>query len=498
MGRRVTVTFEPLGKRIEVEYGTPLGDLLHPLGFEFPCSGKGLCGGCKIKILKGNIELDTEHKRALNHLGFPVETRLACRSRVTEDITIEAAQWESIILTDATEFTFAPESGKGIAVDVGTTTIVAQLLDLETGSVLGVERSVNPQTRFGADLMTRIQYTLENESEELTAILRREVGAMIGKLAANYTGEVKKINLVGNTAMHHLFSGLPVDSLAFYPFESPHKSIRQFTADELKWNVSGNAVIRFLPSIGGFVGSDILAGIIASKMNERAEFSALLDLGTNGEICIGSRDAIVCASTAAGPAFEGTNISMGMRAVTGAISEVALQERGYRCHVIGGGSPRGICGSGLIDAAAAALDNGSLSPDGTIADDKERIVLMDSVAVSQRDIRELQLAKGAIQAGMQILMRKLNISYNDISNFYIAGAFGNSLNYDNTAKLGLFNFPQERITKLGNSALLGAKISLYGNPENSYKSILEKTSVIPLEKEHDFQDIFAGSMFFSM
>ena len=240
--------------------------------------------------------------------------------------------------------------------------------------------------------------------------------------------------------MHHIFSGLPVHSLSFYPFESPDLGPQHFSARELKWQLPETSEIIFYPSIGSFVGSDILAGIAATNMAENEKYSVLIDLGTNGEIVVGNRHKIICASTAAGPAFEGAKISQGMRATTGAISSVSFENNEMQSHVIGNVPAKGICGSGLIDVIAILLNTKQLGLFGEINNGDDKIKLAPGVHLTQQDIREFQLAKAAIATGLQILLNHLDITFKEIETVFIAGGFGNFLNIQNVIRTGLIEF----------------------------------------------------------
>ncbi len=360
MKSKAKILLVPSGKLLTVNAGTPLTDVLHEYGVEFPCGGKGTCGRCRVKLLQGNLTADLAQQQKLKKLGFEDSWRLACFCNVDSDITLEVAQFENIILADNTTFDFRPQTGFGIAVDLGTTTIVVQLLNLQNGQILDAVSGLNPQAKFGADLITRIQACLEGKQKEMQELIRKKMGEMIHSALQKHPVQVSKIVMVGNTVMHHIFSGLDVHLLSFYPFESPDLNEQRFTSEQLNWNLPAAVEILFYPSIGSFVGSDILAGIAATKMAEKDEYTVLIDLGTNGEIVVGNKNRIICASTAAGPAFEGAKISQGMRATTGAISSVTASpkpsEGGGKdqlsCHVIGNVQAKGICGSGLIDAMA--------------------------------------------------------------------------------------------------------------------------------------------------
>ncbi|HRX12824.1 MAG TPA: ASKHA domain-containing protein, partial [Draconibacterium sp.] len=335
MSNKIKISLLPLGKKIEVNAGTPLKDVLHGFGVEFPCGGKGTCGSCKVKLLKGELAVDDLQQKKLNKLKLAGNWRLACFCKAENDISLEISQFENIILADNSTFDFRPQTGFGMAVDLGTTTIVVQLVNLENGHVLDSVSEVNPQARFGGDIISRIQSCLDGNFEELKNIVSSKIDEMIQSILQKHQVNLSKIAIVGNTVMHHIFSGLPVNSLSFYPFQSPNLGVQEFSNKDLNWRLPDTVKVVFFPSIGSFVGSDILAGIAATKMTENKKYSVLIDLGTNGEIVVGNRDKIVCASTAAGPAFEGAKISQGMRAVTGAISSVSFENGELKTHVIG-------------------------------------------------------------------------------------------------------------------------------------------------------------------
>ncbi len=494
---KFNVRLEPIGISFLVNSGTPLMDVIHEYGVEFPCGGLGTCGGCKVKLLKGDIPLSDEHRVALSKNELSEEWRLACYSSVNDHLVIEINQWETIILADNSHFDFKPRSGFGIAVDLGTTTIVSQLLDLSNGTILNVQTGINPQSRFGADVMSRIEFALRDEknAKYLTHLVREFIGHQIAELLIDHNIQIEDVILVGNSVMHHIFCGINLTTLATYPFESNDPSLKRFSPEELGWNINQDAIIRFMPSIGSFVGSDILAGIRAAKIHESEQYQVLIDLGTNGEIVLGNKDHIICASTAAGPAFEGTNISLGMRAVTGAISSVTSKIGQLNCHVIGNEKPRGICGSGLIDAIAVCVKTGLIDAGGKIISDESKIIIDDPIYISQSDIREFQLAKAAIAAGLQILMNFFKITRDEISKVYIAGGFGNYIDIHHTIQIGMLDFPAEKIIKLSNSALMGAKMFLFED-EKIIENILLKSKHISLESDSDFQNIFCDKMIF--
>ncbi|MEE9430464.1 MAG: ASKHA domain-containing protein [Melioribacteraceae bacterium] len=494
--QKIKLRIEPLGKEILVNENTPLKDIVHEFGVEFPCGGEGYCGGCKVKLLSGDV-IDPEKHEELNYkLGLDENYRLSCISKLCEDITIEIPQLESIVLADNSTYNFTPREGFGIAVDLGTTTIVSQLIDLTNGSVVDVQTSRNPQTRFGSDIMSRIMHGMTEEGKEKSqTLIRDEIYNMVQSLIEKRKIDLTKIIIVGNTVMHHLFCGFDITPLGSYPFETKNNHSVELNPKELGWELNGNVKIIFVKPIASFIGSDILAGVLASGMNENLHLTALVDLGTNGEIVVGNNEKIVCASTAAGPAFEGTNIKMGMSAMTGAISSVNYENNKVDFHVIGNQDALGICGSGLIDATMVFLQNESIDYGGAIITENEKLAIGSRVYMTQKDIREFQLAKAAIAAGMQILVNKLGKNLSDITRVYIAGGFGNFLNLENVTKLGMLEVDEYKIKKLGNSALIGAKMLLFYD-DYSFEEILNKVEHVSLDADPSFQDIFVDKMFF--
>ena len=492
MPQKIAINLQPINKKLVVSQGTPLIDILHDYGVEFPCGGKGTCGRCKVKLLDGELKTEPVQLQKLEKLKLEDNWRLACFCNVDSDITLEVSQFENIILADNSAFNFQPQNGFGIAVDLGTTTIVVQLINRENGHVIDSISEVNVQSKYGADLISRIQNCLDGKQSEMQKLIRNQIGKMINTVLRKHLEDVTKVVLVGNTVMHHIFSGLNVRPLSFYPFESPNIEMQQFSADKINWQLPETTEIQFYPSIGSFVGSDILAGIAATKMPEQEAYSVLIDLGTNGEIVVGNYNQIICASTAAGPAFEGAKISHGMRATTGAISSVSLKNNNFDCHIIGNVKAKGICGSGLIDAMSILIQE-KIGMFGEITSGEEKIELTPGIFLTQQDIREFQLAKAAIATGLQILLNHLNITFDDIETVFIAGGFGNFLNIENVIRTGLIDCEEDKIVKFGNTALIGAKMFLFKDEEFIQK-ILKKTTHINLEGDPNFQDIYVEKM----
>jgi uncharacterized 2Fe-2S/4Fe-4S cluster protein (DUF4445 family) len=490
MSAKVRIELDPLGIVLEAEAGSTLESLLAEYGVEFPCGASGLCGGCRVQVLEGAAEPQESDLEILTPEELAAGYRLACRLRPQSPLKLRVEQWSMPVLGDDTAAVRSAQHGLAVAIDLGSTTIVAQLLDLASGEVLGIRTALNPQAAYGADVMSRVRVSLHGN--ELTTLIRSSLGETVASLAGARAAEIVEVVVVGNTVMHHLFCGIDVAPLASVPFHPVNIGEQRFSAQQLGWQLSPSAVVRFLPCLGGFVGSDILAGILATGLHTGPKLRALIDLGTNGEIALGNSERILCASTAAGTAFEAGAIRMGMRAAVGAISHVSWQDGHIHCGVIGDVEPRGICGSGLIDAVATGLEIGAILPTGRMSGPAREITLQDPVKLYQADIRELQLAKGAIAAGLRILLDHWGAQLKDIDCVYLAGAFGNYLRPESAYRIGLIEIPHHRLVPSGNTALRGAKLS-FGVADFPVLGIVEH---VPLASDPHFEDIFVTCMGF--
>jgi len=487
---RVRIRLEPLAVVVEVPRGALLSSSLPQHGVEFPCGGSSLCGGCGVRVLVGSLPVTDQDRLAFSADELSSGWRLACQAQPWMSLVLECRQWQMDVLADNSALAGAGKTGLGIAVDLGTTTIAAQMIDMATGSVLGVGSDLNPQARFGSDVMSRVRAALAGA--DLTSGVRLLLGQMIAKLAGGRDQEIAEVVLVGNTVMHHLFAGLDLEPLSHVPFHSPHLGEQCFTAQDLNWPLSPACRIRFLRCLGGFVGSDILAGILAVRMSGADGLMALVDLGTNGEIAIGNRQGVLCASTAAGPAFEAASIRMGMRAAAGAISRVSLSHGEMRATVIGDVEARGICGSGLVDAVAAGLKFGAILTSGRIANRTKFFRVAEPVVLFQADIRELQLAKAAIASGFKLLLKRLRANAGDLQGIYLAGAFGNYIQIESALGIGLIEAPGGIVHAAGNTALRGAKIMLLAAGEPSLPTI----DHVSLAADPTFQDEYVNCITF--
>lgn len=490
----VKVKVIPLNKTIKVDKFTNLGKALQELDFELPCGGEGTCGKCRVKIIGSSFPVKSTDKEFISKQDLEEGCRLACQHQVEQNITVEVEQWELDIEEKIREQSAAQYSGKyGIAIDAGSTTIAGHLVDLSTGNILMTKVAYNSQKKYGADIMTRMDFARKDSGEKLQKELRESIHKIVKSLAKQTKSAISKINIVGNTFIHHSFCGLDLQPLMTIPYQATSLDKYTFQISELDWSIHGEPQVTFLPNLGGYVGSDILAGILSTEIDKRQDISLLIDIGTNGEIVLGNQEQIYFASTAAGPAFEGGKIKMGMRADRGAITHAHCKDKEIIAEVKDNGTPRGICGSGLLDAVACGLRLGKIDQSGRLLKDSDHFLIKDPVKIYQKDIRELQLAKGALAAGVEALLHIADLSLDQIDNLYLAGAFGNYLNIDSAIILGLLRLEKNKIYSQGNTALRGAVLSLF---QENFSSITSISKHIELNSVSEFQDIFIQNMGF--
>lgn len=496
------IHIEPYNVDIPVDDNTLLKDAIKNFGIDFPCGGNGLCGNCNIELISGDIELDSLQLKLLEKKGLSDERwRIACRCRVHGDISIRIPDMaHSSILSDNTLPDRSGENGYAAAVDLGSTTIVVQIIDKRNGKILATQSGINDQHKFGADIISRIAYAIQNQehSDKLGTCVRDQIGNMI-KITSELcqvTDKIENVIIVGNSVMHALFCGIDVTPLSAFPFQSSNNNTIRFTAEDLGWKINRECTVTFMQNIGHFVGSDILAGILRLKIHEQDKWITLIDLGTNGEIVIGNKSKILYTSTAAGPAFEGINIINGMRAVNGAICKINAETG--ESEVIGNTAPTGICGSGLIDAIYYFLRQGLITQDGQIADGSlERLPIQDNVYLYNKDIREFQLAKAAIATGLELLAEELGISMDEIGSVYIAGGLGNYLDITHACGTGLIKgIAPSKIVKAGNLALAGCKEMIFKSAEEEIGAIVPLLTHYSLETDPLFLDKFCENLYF--
>ena len=491
-----------------------------------PCGGNGKCGKCAVRFKKGATEITARDREVFTEEQLKLGWRLACLSYPKEEYEIEIPDAEEKIFAqmdrtfseqtkDGTSpkqldgpGTFQRKSDYGIAIDIGTTTLAAVLVDLNTGKTVSAATGINHQRIYGSDVLSRIRASVDGRRFEMQRCIRQDLRKLIGEL---WTENIKKIVIAGNTTMCHLLRGFPCDRLGVAPFVPVDIGMMKGSAGELLGLKEFTAEVTILPGISAFIGADIASGAALLGMEATESYKLLLDIGTNGEMVLGKKEHLFAASTSAGPAFEGGNISCGMASIPGAISHVVIDEKkkahvdvicglGMSGHEISGAgiSGSGICGSGMIDLYAEFLRHGIVDEYGTYIDEyfENGYFLTDTVKFTQGDIRELQMAKAAIRAGIEILLQKAGINASQVENCYLAGGFGSQMDVRNAVKIGLI--PPElndKTVAAGNTALEGAKQYLLGRlTDPQLKKLIEDTKEVNLANEKEFEELYLQHM----
>ena len=464
----VTVKLHHPNGRVQtlcVDSGTRLIDVLEPGAVDTPCGGVGRCGKCLVKTHGGLSEPeDTEIRLLEDRLthGF----RLACRATVIGDAEVFLPNESSVqsIQEDGIMPAFPLDplfSDFGAAVDIGTTTLVGRLYN-QNGILLACASSPNPQRVFGADVISRIEKSLAGECQVLACLVRDAIDRLLCSMAESsgiMPERIDTVVLTGNTTMLYLLTARNPACLSRAPFEADELFGREALPDELSFPAAPKARLFFARCISAFVGADITTALLASQICERPEKALMADIGTNGEIALWDGKTLRCCSTAAGPVFEGAEISQGMQGRPGAVDHVTRKDSKVSCHVIGGGKAVGLCGSGVIDAVAVLCDLEIIDESGYMEESPYH--LTPEVSLSAKDIRMVQLAKSAVCAGIRTLLDSSAMEVDHLQRLAIAGGFGSFLNLHSAARISLFPPELEnRADVLGNAALSGASMIL--------------------------------------
>jgi uncharacterized 2Fe-2S/4Fe-4S cluster protein (DUF4445 family) len=407
------------------------------------------------------------------------------------------------------------QNALGLAVDLGTTKIALYLVDLETGQTLATRGIMNPQIAYGEDIITRMAAT--QKDPQMTRRFQSLVVEALNAAIAEMCGECRKkpgqiVNLVvvGNTAMHHLFLGLPVRQLGRTPYVPAVSSALEVKASQLGLTCSAGATVHLLPNIAGYVGADHVAMLMAIGLQARTGVILAIDIGTNTEICLANHGSFCSLSTASGPAFEGAHIKYGMRAARGAIERFQIIDGKNRVQTIENAPAAGLCGSGILDVLAQLYTHGMVNGQGKLLDhpqvrgegkELEYVVAEggeagSEVTFTQKDIEQLQLAKGAIRTGIEVLLARNGLSKDNIDEIILAGAFGTYLDVGSAIAIGLLpDIPQEKIHQVGNAAGMGAKLALISGPKREEaKELAKKVRYIELAGDPGFMRLFAKAM----
>lgn len=487
----------------------------HDKRYSAVCGGNGKCGKCGIRLTAGTLPITESDRKIFSEEELKKGKRLSCKAFPLDEVTIELnfkKEMDYQIITEGIAWnkTEAADISQvcGIAIDIGTTTIAMQLIDLERKKLLGTYTTVNHQRRYGADVIARIKASIEGKKEQLHGSVISDLSEGIHYLMAESKipkERITKVVISGNTTMIHLLMGYDCKGLGEYPFTPENIELQEVPFETLFHTSELQAKVTVLPGISAFVGGDIVSGLYACDVDDTEEYFLLVDLGTNGEMAVGNRERILVTSAAAGPAFEGGNITHGTGSIEGAISNVSIVNGEAKITTIGDVPPTGICGTGVIEIVAELVRAGYVDETGYLDENRfgNGYVLAQKtdgqeIIFTQQDVREVQLAKAAVRAAVETLLLRYGISKEQVSNVYIAGGFGYRLDCRKAIEIGML--PEEFSTKVktvGNSSLSGAVQFLLS--EDGYKKVKRITTIskeINLSADVDFNQLYIDYMYF--
>ena len=503
-------------RRILLEEGESVMDGLIREGFYIsaPCGGKGRCGKCGIQILEGEAQIQKEDKKHFSLSELENGWRLSCKLYPGEDLKIafhrkDESDFEILgDCSDAATEKKMPESGYQAAVDIGTTTIAMELLGKDSGMPIHTVTCINRQRAYGADVISRIQACVDGKKRELQDCIRRDLQKSLAQLAEEAgisLEKIDRISIAGNTTMGHLLMGYDCDTLGVYPFKPVNIDFIKQSCEEILGGSGCSAQTELLPGISTFVGGDIVSGLYACGFDQSDEICLLVDLGTNGEMALGNKERIYVTSTAAGPAFEGGNITWGTGSVAGAICSVTIQDKKASIRTIQDRPPVGICGTGVLETAMELVKAGIVDETGLMDEEyfEDGFPLAQTedgrnIVFTREDIREIQLAKSAVRAGVETLLLRYGIEKDQISKVYLAGGFGFKLDKKKAIAIGML--PKEfhdRIVTVGNSSLAGA-VRYLKEPEGetALRHIVQVSSEVNLSSDKNFNEFYMDYMMF--
>ena len=519
---KLTVIIGDQVKITEVEKGTVLGDAIAELELplEQPCAGCGTCGKCKVLNEGGMLPPDEIEREHLTEGELAVGNRLACRARIAEDARVVLAPvvvYSNKSFKACNRYKRQRDVPLGLAIDLGSTTVAAFLTMMDNGEVCAGAASLNQQSIYGADVISRLA-SARNDTADASRLHRLALSSINQaidslKLSKRIRSRIERVVIVCNPAMHHLLAELPVESLTGTPFQPFSISSIDDASSLMEGILPGAARVSLPPLIGGFVGSDALACLAYFGFDKAPGPMAAIDLGTNGEVMVTDGDRILTASTAAGPAFEGVNISCGSRAVDGAITSVSMEGERLVLETINGGAPVGLTGSGLLSAAHILLQGEAIEANGRLRTDS-RMVSSTTVVnngrkgrmipltpdgdlyLSQWDIRELQKAKGAILATINILMARLDLRPQDMERVILTGSFGGQIDIEAARAIGLIPpVAREVVENIPNGAGFGAASFLSDDGYERAIRIAEKAEQIDLDADPEFIERYVQGMY---
>lgn len=454
---QITIYSDSGTRVVPAERGCLLGDVLRENipAFSMPCAGNRTCGKCKVRVEGAVSAPDEAELRLLSETGGSSGERLACACRLEGNVTVtlyEEGASKIVSWYETPAFTHT-ESGYGFAVDIGTTTVALQLIDRASGKVLAERLAENAQRGYGSDVISRIEACKEQGVSTLSERIAGQLETMASECLRDAgTLAVSESVVTGNATMLHIYEGLDPSSLAVVPFD-----VQSYFGCMSRRTLAGAPV--YLPRcVGAYVGADIVCAVLAADLLDGG-VQLLADIGTNGEMALAKDGRLICCSTAAGPAFEGAGLSCGMPAAPGAIRAVKMQNGVATCETVNRQPALGICGSGILDALAVMLETGAIDDSGYLEEVWK--VGGSGLTITQKDVRQIQLAKSAVCAGLLTLMEEEGLSAAEVRRFAIAGGFGSTMDLDSAKSIGLFPAAlRERTAFIGNGALGGARMLL--------------------------------------
>lgn len=512
----VTITVQENGKTesLKCERGQTLMDALIANGYYFSacCGGVGNCGKCKVQVLEGAPAPTPEDIRRFTEKELAAGWRLSCKAVPRGDCRIvllldDEASFEAAAETVEAETEQSADSRYGIACDIGTTTIAMSLVNMASGGVCAAATRVNHQRMYGADVISRIQASNDGKGETLQKSIREDLCQGVRELLRKGNisqSQVQHMVLAGNTTMGHLLMGYSCETLGVAPFTPVNISEITDRCETILGEAVLNCPVTLMPGISTYVGADILAGILACGMSEREETTLLIDLGTNGEMAVGNQERLLVTSTAAGPAFEGGHISCGMGSVQGAISGVKIRNGQAEVTTIGDKPPVGLCGTGVIETIAELVQEKLVDETGLLDENLEDGFLLgvtpqgEEIRFTERDVREVQLAKAAVRAGMETLLLRYGITPEQVDTIYLAGGFGLKIDQEKAIAIGMLPAGfRGKIDAVGNTSLQGAiRYLLEAAIEDKAEAVIRNSQEVCLAEDQDFTDRYVEYMLF--
>jgi uncharacterized 2Fe-2S/4Fe-4S cluster protein (DUF4445 family) len=521
------IDFEPLGRRGVALPGQTLLQAAQSagVGLASVCGGVGTCEECRVRLASGLLTPPTLVEQAVfSQAELSSGFRLACQSEplsnVKLDIPSESLTAAQRLQLDGEEShlelqpSVRSPGAHGLAVDIGTTKLATYLVNLETGHTVARAGAMNPQIAYGEDVISRIAYAGREPlgAKKLQSVLVIKLNKMLAEMSIEAhvpRTSILDAVLVGNTVMHHLFAGLPVEQLGYTPFAPATIEPISIPAEELGLNLASGAGAYLPPVIAGYVGADHLAMLLATQVWKSTHNVIAIDIGTNTEIALFAHGRITCCSCASGPAFEGAHIHEGMRAAPGAIERARWSDGRILWQTIADQPPVGICGSGILDVVAAMLNGGLIKPNGTlkagagsgyVLAPRTQTALGRDLLVTRRDVHEIQLAKSAIRAGLEILLDEARLTYDDLDEFIVAGAFGTYLDLRSAIRTGMFPpLSLELFRQIGNAAGVGAKLMLISMKERrEAERLASQIGYIELTSRPAFTSLFMEQLSFEV